>query len=151
MKALQLRPGDRYQSADAMRAALEAFADRYSLRTSTSALAAYMKQQFGERPEPWLIDDDDVEMEVTVDFDGSASGLAPPPPESRELLLPDAIDAEAGSPIMKARTKANTGQPANKTGPTKVKPLTAQIPVLDSSKPKRGDPTPIPAPRRDAM
>ena len=158
MKALALKPADRYQTADDMRAALEAFAAKAALRTSTSALATFMKLKFGERPEPWLVDDDEVEMEVTVDFDGSASGLAPPPQESvNELAIPQAVDAAGSSPIMKARTKAITGQPANQrasgTIQKRKKPLTAQIPEVkppaaaDKSRPLRVPPAPA-APRR---
>src|SRR5690606_980986 len=95
MKALALRPEDRYQTADEMREALEQFAADAGLRMSTSALAAYMKQQFGERPEPWLVEDDEPEVEVVVDFDGSASALVSPPDESlNQLELPSNVDAE---------------------------------------------------------
>jgi serine/threonine protein kinase len=67
MKALATAREDRYATADEMRLALEAFANNSGLRTSTTALADYMKLQFGERPEPWLARDDadDPEIEIT--------------------------------------------------------------------------------------
>jgi serine/threonine protein kinase len=56
VKALARNPADRYQTADEMRRALELFAERAGVRTSTTALSDYMKQLFGERREPWLVD-----------------------------------------------------------------------------------------------
>jgi serine/threonine protein kinase len=60
LKALARKPSDRYQSADELRAALEGFAEQARLRTSASALASYMKQLFGERPEP-IVDEMNIE------------------------------------------------------------------------------------------
>jgi serine/threonine protein kinase len=167
MKALALKAEDRYQTADEMREALEQFAISAGLRTSTSALAAFLKQQFGERPEPWLVDDDDVEMEIVVDFDGSASALVSPPEESiHQLAIPQSVEALNSSPIVKARTKAITTQsppvqqvaaaPPKKPLPLQPggkpgKPLTAQIPVMsqavptDKSRPFRIETGAVPA------
>src|SRR5262249_26751731 len=71
LKALSPDPDKRYQTADEMRVALEQFAVKANLRTSTTALADFMLEQFGRRPEPWLLDDSDTVIEVDVDFDGS--------------------------------------------------------------------------------
>jgi serine/threonine protein kinase len=147
-KTLALDPNQRYQSCDAMRAALDDFATQAGLRTSTSALATYLKQQFGERPEPWLVDDDEVEMEMVVDFDGSASALVSPPHESlHELAIPQSVEALQSSPIEKARTKAATGQPATaktaKTGGTGTgkKPVpAAQVAKPAAAKPAAAKP-----------
>jgi serine/threonine protein kinase len=54
MRALAPDPERRYFTADELRVALEQFAAKTGLTTSTSAIAAYMRKQFGERPEPWL-------------------------------------------------------------------------------------------------
>jgi eukaryotic-like serine/threonine-protein kinase len=62
LKALERDPAHRYQTADELRVALERFAINHNLRCSTSALADYMKQLFGERPEPWLVDDNPPEV-----------------------------------------------------------------------------------------
>ncbi len=76
MKALARAPDDRYATADDMRRALERFAEEAGLRTSSTALADYMKRTFGVRREPWLVrrlelpllpgndDDDNVEIEI---------------------------------------------------------------------------------------
>ena len=58
MKALATDASQRYQTADEMRRELEAFATSQGLSTSASALGDYMVQQFGRRPEPWLIEGD---------------------------------------------------------------------------------------------
>src|SRR5690606_14161251 len=65
MKALALSPADRYQTADELRVALEELAAARKLRTSTTALADYMKSKFGMKPLPWQEDDDD-EPEIDV-------------------------------------------------------------------------------------
>ncbi|HEY5944248.1 MAG TPA: protein kinase, partial [Kofleriaceae bacterium] len=148
LKALALKPEDRYQTADAVREALEQFAITAGLRTSTSALASFMKLQFGERPEPWLVDDEEPEMELTVDFDGSASALVPPPEESlHQLAIPLSVEAVNSSPIVKARTKAITNQPSNaaQVAATPRAPITRQMPLAPPGPPKRTLTAQIPA------
>jgi serine/threonine protein kinase len=106
LKALAQKPEDRYQTADQMRSALEAFAATAGLRLGTSALAEYMRAQFGDPPMPWLADDDETECELTYDFDGSASGV---------VSAPHGFDMPSqfvdNSPIHRARTKAITDAP----------------------------------------
>jgi serine/threonine-protein kinase len=134
MKALSLEPANRYQTAEAMREALEQFAVRSQLHTTASSLATYMKTVFGERPEPWLLSAEDAEMEVKVDFDGSASGMVRPPTESIESnAIPESVAAAKSSPIVKARTTAATGAPplaSIVTPATKARTLTKQIPIV---------------------
>jgi len=54
MRALAPDPERRFFTADELRVALDQFAAKSGLTTSTSGIAAYMRKQFGERPEPWL-------------------------------------------------------------------------------------------------
>jgi len=54
MRAIAPEPEHRYPTADELRIALDQFAARCKLTASTSSIAAYMRRQFGERPEPWL-------------------------------------------------------------------------------------------------
>jgi serine/threonine protein kinase len=107
LKALSIDPEDRYQSADEMRDALEAFAATKGLRTSTGALAGYMKQLFGQRPEPWL-DDAPSELETPVDFDGSETGAAEVPESALAGAVPSLVEPMPSSPILRARKKAST-------------------------------------------
>ena len=109
MKALAARPEDRFQTADALRAELEQFAIARQIRTSTTALADYMIAQFGERPMPWLVEDDEPELELSYDFDGTGSGIAHPPP-IEQLALPEG-GLPAASPLAKARTRAISSPP----------------------------------------
>jgi serine/threonine protein kinase len=108
MKALGYRPEDRFQTADEMRAALEQFAISAGLRGSTTALADYMREQFGDRELPWLADEDDAE--VSIDFDGSGSGMAPTPEVSGFEKL-SAPTSPLGKAMVRERKKADTGAP----------------------------------------
>jgi serine/threonine protein kinase len=54
MRALATDREKRYATADELRIALDQFAASTGLMASTSTIAAYMHQQFGQRPEPWL-------------------------------------------------------------------------------------------------
>jgi serine/threonine protein kinase len=104
LKALALEPGARYQTADEMREALEQFAADKRMRMSTGALASYMKQLFGHRAEPWLVEEP-VEYEMTVDFDGSDSGAAK---IATDPGVPENLEPRPSSPIMLARKRAVT-------------------------------------------
>jgi hypothetical protein len=104
-KALALSPDDRYQTADELRVAL----DQTGARSSTSELADYMKQIFGHRVEPWLVEDDDPDMKVDIDFDGQITGVAESP--DRILTPPP------GSLLARARRKAAPGMGVPITNP----------------------------------
>jgi serine/threonine protein kinase len=109
MRAMNRAPSERFQTAEEMRLALEDVASKLPLRSSNQGLADYMKSQFGTPLEPWLVEDDEPEIEVT-DFDGSASGAAF---LSTDELLLDSDDLES-SPLGVARTRARTVAPPAK-------------------------------------
>jgi serine/threonine protein kinase len=73
LKALSMTPEDRFQTAEEMRLALEEFAGHANLRTSTTMLGDFLVKQFGRRTEPWMVDDDEPEIRLDVDFDGPAA------------------------------------------------------------------------------
>ena len=54
MRALAPDPDQRYATADELRVALDQLAASAGLTASSSTIAAYMRDQFGQRPEPWL-------------------------------------------------------------------------------------------------
>jgi serine/threonine-protein kinase len=54
MKALATDPERRYQTADEMRVALDAFATQANLTANASTIASYVVKLCGEKPEPWL-------------------------------------------------------------------------------------------------
>jgi serine/threonine protein kinase len=71
MRALATDPERRYFTAEELHVALDQFAAKAGLTASPSSLAAYMRKQFGERPEPWLELDGQVvssldEMQTSV-------------------------------------------------------------------------------------
>jgi serine/threonine-protein kinase len=88
-----------------MAMALDAVAVKVGVGASTTQLANYMRLQFGDVKEPWLLEDVEVDPETTdVDFDGAASGLAPPPAESvKNNAIPRVIAATRSSPIAQVR------------------------------------------------
>jgi len=129
MKALSPSPEDRYSTADHMQRALEAFAAKIGLRMSTTALADYMKAQFGRRPEPWLIEDDEPEIEVSIDFDGSASGNVPVP---KDAICTLAIPRARPTPSVAfaiARSTSVPDAPDPASAPSPPEPPAAGIPA----------------------
>jgi serine/threonine-protein kinase len=112
MKALSSSPDDRYATADHMRLALEDFAANTGLRTSTTTLADYMKTQFGRRVEPWLVEDDEPEIELSIDFDGSGAGVVQAPEDAaRSHATTHGIVPAA--PLALARGKVFPGAPGS--------------------------------------
>ena len=98
LKALQRDPAKRYQSAAEMGADLDKVARIVGVGASTSALASYMRLQFGDQKEPWLSNTWPEANAYDVDFDGAASGLAPPPTDSVETFaIPAALQATPSS------------------------------------------------------
>jgi serine/threonine protein kinase len=101
LKALAQKPEDRFQTAGEMRAALERFAANARLQTSTTALADFMRAEFGERDVPWMEEED--EPELSIDFDGSGNGI---------VAAPDvAVTAQASRSRPVRRTSAHLVAP----------------------------------------
>jgi serine/threonine protein kinase len=103
LKALAAKPEDRYQTADQMRAALERFAATAKLQTSTTALADFMRAEFGQRDVPWMIAEDEPEM--SIDFDGAMTGVVAAPEE--------AVAAQSGGVVAAASSRASSSRTAS--------------------------------------
>jgi serine/threonine-protein kinase len=90
----------RFGSADELRRALDQFASNAGLVASTSVIAAYMGQQFGQRPEPWLELDGaahDVEPEVEISLDAAMSNSwSEMPPSEGEPGRTSSIPLQSG-------------------------------------------------------
>jgi hypothetical protein len=72
-----------------------------------------MRLQFGEVKEPWLLGADFESETTDVDFDGGASGLAPPPPESvKNNAIPRRIQVTRSSPISQVRNIITPSKPS---------------------------------------
>jgi len=119
-KALENQPDDRYQTADELRIALEQFAEEHELDASPAAFAAYMHQVFGAKPMPWA--DSEPDVELSVDFDGSASGVVAPVID-KMLSGRLAIDA----PLRRAQTATEVLESAEVAPSVIVEPVSAGI------------------------
>jgi serine/threonine-protein kinase len=97
MKALASNPKERFSSARELHEEIERFLRSLGQQTSQRSVADYMKKLFGYRPEPWLTEDAITQTEpLTVDFDGSDSGIVTPPPGAmNRLALPRRSDPES--------------------------------------------------------
>lgn len=112
MTALAPAPNDRFQTAQELKSALEAFMASLGMRIAPHAIADYMKKLFGMRAEPWLVDDEPTAT-TTIDFDGSESGVVQPPDVSvREHAFPSVIRPSAGALIVAARAEVASTPPS---------------------------------------
>ncbi len=123
MKALAPAPADRYQTADELRLALEELAATSRLRTSTTALADYMKAKFGEKALPWQEEDDD-EPEIEVG-QGSVDELPRRHASSGRVLTP------APNGVLVATARQRTPAPTVPLRPPAVAADDLALPVDD--------------------
>jgi serine/threonine protein kinase len=108
MRAIAPDPERRYFTADELRVALDQFAGKNGLLASTSAVAAYMRKQFGERPEPWL----ELEGQGTYAFDEFQVPVDDSHPNSSWTELPRSDD----------QYRRSSGSIPRQTGPIGVIP-----------------------------
>lgn len=97
LRALAKNPNERYQTAEAFRAAVEGFGVEHQLRTSNKALADYVVKLFGQRPEPWEADVKPVTEDTAVGERGVVQGRSsrPMPAVTEEVELADEDDDAA--------------------------------------------------------
>ncbi len=139
MKALAPDRDERFQTTEEMHAALERFCIANQIRTSSTALADYMHSLFGDKPEPWLADDE-PELELTIDFDGTLPGVVKVPEAAlKRYAVPATTPVQPSAPIMKARSKAITGAPPPEGATpqpmvaTESQPATASVRAAEES------------------
>jgi serine/threonine protein kinase len=90
MKALAVDAGQRYQSAGLLLEALEAYAVSARMSLSTMALGRFMRDMFGEQPEPWLTNTGRIpsptpQKESTISNTSSTGGRV----SAHQLPIPD--------------------------------------------------------------
>ncbi|MDQ3366769.1 MAG: protein kinase [Myxococcota bacterium] len=160
MKALAIDVNQRYQSAHQLLEATEAFAVATRMSLSTMSLGRFMREMFGEHPEPWLTQHRAsppvVPKESTI---SNTNGTGSERVQLRRAPtnLPLASDSESGldagtvldlpgSPELEdhdadwdAKSYPPTLQPSYAAGPTVPLPLVA--PALTATEPVRR-PTP---------
>jgi serine/threonine protein kinase/outer membrane biosynthesis protein TonB len=107
MRALASDREQRYESADELRIALDQFATSSALTASTSAIAAYMRQQFGQRPEPWL------------EIDGRVTGPSEDVPTAPTTALDESPPSGSwvDSPRSSVNRRASTSSIPRQSGP----------------------------------
>ncbi len=88
MKLLAKSPADRYQTADELHEAIETVAVRAGSALSTASLGRFMRELFGQRPEPWIeLQLQDAQPEHTVTSEPLVSGLGVSPADDLDLQL----------------------------------------------------------------
>src|SRR5262249_3238276 len=132
MRAIAPDPERRYFTADELRVALDQFAAKASLTTSTSAIATYMRKMFGEKPEPWL------ELEGQ-DFDSFEEIGEPPATQSAAgrswPALPQGGESPRSTtsiPRPSGPIAALAGSATSETSRSQVSRLTGTQPPTDS-------------------
>src|SRR2546430_11145477 len=91
MRMLAKAPEDRFQTADDLHSAIEAIAVRVGSALSPSGLARYLRELFGERPEPW------VEMRSQESHGAGVTVTSEPIPPQLVASVGDALDAQLGA------------------------------------------------------
>jgi len=88
LRLLSKSPADRFQTADELIEAIESFASRSGTMISSSALARFLRDMFGQRPEPWVeLDTAEVPEGVTVTSEPIPGELAIPIHDDVDLHL----------------------------------------------------------------
>jgi eukaryotic-like serine/threonine-protein kinase len=127
-RALAVDPERRYLTADELRVALDQVGRKTGLTSSPSAIAVYMRKQFGERAEPWI-----------------DAGAAPVRPSGGESSLGSGIGAGASwveLPLGDASRSSTSSIPVQ-TGPFGIEGLAE---AAASIAPAREPSVPPPAP-----
>ena len=107
MRAIAPDPERRFATADELRLALDQVADKLGLTASTSAIAAYMRQQFGEKPEPWL------------ELEGQVAGATEDVPTAPTTALDESVSSNSWteSPRSTVDRRSSSGSIPRQSGP----------------------------------
>ncbi len=127
MKALAKRPEDRFQTADELAEAIERVAAQTSSPLSSSTLARFVRELFGNRPEPWIMLQRDTRTPDTVTVTSE--------PIPRELRIPvnDPVDRRLAA-VADLSELTKTGVSVTDVDrPTAALPVALPITTSDSS------------------
>jgi serine/threonine protein kinase len=132
MRAIAPDPERRYFTADELRVALDQFAAKASLTTSTSAISTYMRKMFGEKPEPWL----ELEGQDFESFDevGEPPATESAPGKSWTELVPgeDFRRSTSSIPRQSGPIAVIAGSATSETSRSQVSRLSGAPPPTDS-------------------
>ena len=121
LRALATDRERRYATADEMRIALEQFAWTAGLTAPASAIATYMRQQFGHRPEPWL---------EIGDRGGIELADLPAPPGARISSA-----SWSGQPASRERARSSSISQISQSGSQVSSPFGSQVGSQSGSQP----------------
>jgi len=91
LRLLAKDPDDRYQTADELHEAIETIAVRLNTTLSSAALARYVRDLFGQRPEPW------VEMQSRETHPEVFTVTSEPVPADLQVRPADALESQLGA------------------------------------------------------
>jgi serine/threonine protein kinase len=91
LKLLAKNPDERFQSADEVHEAIEGIAVRLGTALSSAALARYLRELFGQRPEPW------VEMQSRETHPEVFTVTSEPIPVDLAAPREDALETQLGA------------------------------------------------------
>ncbi|MEO8551391.1 MAG: protein kinase, partial [Kofleriaceae bacterium] len=91
LRLLAKDPDDRYQTADELHEAIETIAVRLGTALSSAALARYIRDLFGQRPEPW------VEMQSRETHPEVFTVTSEPVPADLRARPADALENQLGA------------------------------------------------------
>ncbi|MFT3693679.1 MAG: protein kinase [Kofleriaceae bacterium] len=91
LQLLAKDPNDRYQTADQLHEALESIAVRLGSALSSAALARYLRDVFGQRPEPW------IEMQSREDHPEVFTVTSEPIPVDLAVRPADKLESQLGA------------------------------------------------------
>ncbi|HUS27771.1 MAG TPA: serine/threonine-protein kinase [Kofleriaceae bacterium] len=144
MRLLAKSPSDRYQNADELHEAIEAAAVRTGSALSAASLGRYMRELFGQRPEPW------IELQSNDQHPEAFTVTSEPIPAQLAVSPADDLDRKLQAiPQLSARMSAQMGaQPAPLAMPTV--PLRVQadpdLAMTIQQPPRNVGPVPVPQP-----
>jgi serine/threonine-protein kinase len=110
MKALAKDVNDRYQSAGELLEAIEGYANTHRLVMSPAGLGRWVREQMGERPEPWHEDGVPQPAEVVSLLDGAGS--------EADIVVERTQSRVAPAPRVVVRGDASADEETKATGPT---------------------------------
>jgi eukaryotic-like serine/threonine-protein kinase len=154
MKLLAKSPADRYQTADELHEAIEAVAVATGTSLATASLGRFMRELFGQRPEPWIeLQLQEAQPEQTVTNEPLASEITVTPPGADELDL-----QLSAVPLLSQRMTAQVApavRPKQHTVPLRIQADEMMMTLhmdhaahhdASSNAPAHRPPTPLPAP-----
>ena len=98
LRMLAKRPDERFQTGEEVIEALEQAATSTGSMISTSGLGRFLREMFGQRPEPWL------ELDVQHDAPEGVTVTSEPIPSELAIPVADSVDLQlAGIPDLRAQ------------------------------------------------